>query len=197
MPRSAHARALLVPLLALFTPAAPAAAQSLAVTPVVGAYVPVGDFAELGDQLRDFEGERERALALGVNVEVGPMRGTVRWVRDALVSRDGLDHGFDNANLLTASLDLVVRPLPRLLGVQPYLLGGIGLKRQDYQLDGDPTGDPFPSSESEETLHVGIGADFVMGGLGLVVEVDDSITRMSRDLGRHDAFVTVGLRLGI
>jgi hypothetical protein len=89
-----------------------------------------------------------------------------------------------------------VRPLPRLL-VQPYLLGGVGLKRQDFSFTDDGLGEnPLPSDRTDLALHVGIGADLMLGGVGIMAEVTDYVTRTEeKTFGQHDAFAFVGLRI--
>lgn len=176
----------------------PAAARAqIAITPLVGGYVPASSFAELEGEARTIEVEREAALALGVNLEVGSLRGTVRYVTDATLSERGVDDSsrIESGSLLAAAADLVLRPLPRLLGVQPYVLGGAGMKRMGYSYAEEGLNDPFPGSEREWALHLGVGVDFMMGGLGIVLEADDFVGM--GDAGAHDAFLTAGLRLAL
>ncbi|HUH12804.1 MAG TPA: hypothetical protein VMK65_06820 [Longimicrobiales bacterium] len=185
-------------LAATLTLVGPAAAYGqVSFTPLAGGYIPASSFADLEGGARTAEVEREAALALGLNVGLGSLRATVRYVTDAKLSERGVDDTsrIESGTLLAAAADLVLRPLPRVLGVQPYLLGGAGLKRMGYSYADDGLDNPFPDDEREWALHLGLGVDLMAGGLGIVVEVDDFVGL--GDAGAHDAFVMAGLRLSL
>ncbi|MGQ0562233.1 MAG: hypothetical protein ACT443_10200, partial [Gemmatimonadota bacterium] len=56
--------------------------------------------------------------------------------------------------------------------------------------------DAFPENESDFALHAGIGADIMLGPLGVSAEITDFISKdEDDDWGRHDAFGFVGLKL--
>ncbi|HSJ15107.1 MAG TPA: hypothetical protein VK939_11870 [Longimicrobiales bacterium] len=177
-------------------------AQGIALTPTIGGYVPASDFYELRDEADRLRVERDPALALGLNAELGWLRGSLVYATGARLTGDGLasEGQIGEGSLLAASADLVLRPVPRLIIVQPYLLGGIGVKNTSYDFDEDGAGAAFPDGRTDTALHIGVGADLMLGGIGLVAEVSDYISKDgSGDFRAHDAFAMVGLkfRLGL
>lgn len=194
--RNSHVRFLVA---ALLVPAG-AGAQEIHVTPLIGAYTQASDFEELRGDAETIRATRESALALGLNVELGALRASIAYASDATLQDDGVENRdrIGTASLLAASADLVLRPIPRIFGVQPYALGGVGLKRAAYSYERDGFGDAFPEDDSDVGAHLGLGADFMFGRLGLTAEVSDYLTRSaSGDWDQHDAFGMVGLRLRI
>jgi hypothetical protein len=179
----------------------PVRAQTMSVTPLVGAYVPTGNFQELLDQAGElWEVERRAELAVGLNVQLGSLRGSLAYITGSELTREGVTGTEDlgDGSLLAGALDLVVRPIPRILGFQAYALGGVGFKRESYSYDQDGFDDPFPSSERNGTAHFGVGADFMLGRIGVVAEVTDFLSRSETgDWDQHDAFAMVGLRIGL
>jgi hypothetical protein len=189
------------PMLALaaaltLVPAA-ARAQSVHVSPMIGAYIPASDFQTLKGSAEEIRLEREATLGLGLILDLGMIRGTVAYATGTDLSEEGVgDTGaIADGTLLALGADLVIRPIPRLLGLQPYLLGGAGLKRHGYSFKDSGTAVDFPDSETDFALHFGIGADMMLGGLGIVAEFSDFATFADGSFGPHDAFATVGLRL--
>jgi len=175
--------------------AAPAVAQ-IYITPAAGVFVPASDLEDLDGQAQQTRLDRSGTFGLGLNIEMGWLRGSIAYATGATISEEGVGGGdVGDGSVLAAAADVVVRPLPRVL-VQPYLLGGIGLKRQDFSFDDDGLGtNPLPSDRSDLALHVGIGADMMFGGIGVMAEVSDYITRNDDSFGQHDAFALVGLRI--
>jgi hypothetical protein len=179
----------------------PAAVQAqISITPAIGAWIPANDLQDLRSQAEQRRLERQGTLGLGLNVEAGWLRGSIAYASGASVSEDGVQ-GRDrigDGSVLAVAADVVLRPLPRFL-VQPYALGGLGLKRQDYSYDRDGIGtNPLPADRRDVALHVGIGADVMLGGFGVMAEITDYITRHpDGGLGQHDAFAFVGLRLSL
>lgn len=55
----------------------------------------------------------------------------------------------------------------------------------------------MPRDRSDVAIQVGVGADLMLGGFGVVLEITDHISRQSGGFGRHDAFAMVGLRIGL
>jgi len=179
--------------LATLAPAAPALAQ-LHITPTVGAYHPGTDPIDLGgDGVRLLRG---RTLGLGVNIEAGFLRGTIAYASGATITGDGLGTEGDlgEGTLLAMTAGIALRPLPRLLGFQPYALLGGGVKRFDYSWNDSRFDDLLPSGDREFVLQYGAGADLMMGGLGLIAEVYDMVAPELDDSRRHDTFVQLGLR---
>jgi hypothetical protein len=183
---------------ALFTAAAAgSAAAQFNVTLLGGAYVPASDFYELRTAAEDMRVEREAALALGANVDFAPFRISVAYATGASLSEAGVQNGGDlgDGSVLAAAAAFVLRPLPRVLA-QPYLLAGLGLKRERFSFHEDAlAGNPLPRSQSDVAAQIGIGADLMLGGFGIVAEITDYISRQGGSFGQHDAFVMVGVRL--
>jgi hypothetical protein len=188
-------RPLLLAALAVL-PAAPVArAQGIHLTPMLGAYKQASDFQTLKGEAQSIDLKRENTMALGANLELGALRGTLAYVTNAKLSREGVSGDVGEGKLLLLTGDLVVRPIPRILGLQPYLLGGAGVKRNDYSFKDDGFAADFPKNETDFALHFGVGADLMFGGLGVMAEVGDFVSYADRKFGRHDAVGMVGLRL--
>lgn len=190
-------RYILVLAAALLLPAA-AHAQGISVTPSIGIYIPASDLYELRDNADQIvRVDREGTLALGANVQLGMLRGSVAYATGAQLNEGGVSGQDDigEGKLLAVAADLVLRPIPRLIIVQPYLIAGAGLRREDYSFDDDGVSNALPSDKSDFALHAGLGVDVSLGGLGLVAEVTDFITQDEGDKwDQHDAFAFVGLK---
>ena len=172
-------------------------AQGITITPQIGVYVPGDDFESLRAGADSVRVNNEGSLALGLNVELGFLRGTLAYASAATLSRRGVtgETEVGEGKLLAAAVDFVWRPLPRLIVVQPYLLVGGGLRRADYSYDTDGL-DAFPENASDFAVHAGIGADFVLGPVGVSAEITDFISKNEEDdWSRHDGFGFVGVKL--
>ena len=95
--------------------------------------------------------------------------------------------------------DLLLRPLPSIIPVQPYLLGGGGVKQ--YKFRDFATGS-FGSTDdhSDPTLHVGAGVGVGIGPLGINIEAGDYISRFKfagETKLQNDLYGTLGIRIGI
>ena len=195
MRRSLFAAAVVGGLLAL--PAVPAAAQ-VYITPSLGVFIPASDLEDLEGQAEQTSFDRSGTLGLGLNIELGWLRGSVAYATGATISDEGIsgEDEIGDGSVLAVAADLVVRPLPRLL-VQPYLLGGLGLKRQDFSYNDDGVStNPLPSDKTDLAVHAGVGADLMLGRFGIMAEITDYITRNEDStFGQHDAFAMVGLRV--
>lgn len=169
----------------------------IGVTPQIGFYVPGDDFDAVRAGADSIRVKNEGSLALGLNIDFGMLRGSIAYASAAKLSRTGASGGeVGEGKLLAAAADLVLRPIPRILVLQPYLLLGGGLRRADYDYDTDALSNAFPENESDFAVHAGIGADVMLGGLGISAEITDFISKNSDDeWGRHDAFGFVGLKL--
>jgi len=177
--------------LATLAPAAPALAQ-LHITPTAGAYHPGEAPMDLGDSgVRLFRG---RALGLGMNIEAGILRGTIAYASGATITGDGAEGDLGEGTLLAMTAGVALRPLPRLLGLQPYALLGGGVKRFGYSWNDSRFNDVLPSNEREFVFQYGAGADLMLGGLGLIAEVYDMVAPELDDSRRHDTFLQLGLR---
>jgi hypothetical protein len=177
----------------LLAAAHPLAAQSIHLSPLVGAFHPTSDL----NDLRGARIARDNAFALGLNVDVSFLRASLAYASGARITDDGIGNGDEigDGSLLALTGDVVLRPIPRLIVLQPYLIGGAGLKRESYSFDDDGLGDLLPEDATDFAWHVGLGADLMLGNFGLVAEVSDFITSGDDDtFGRHDTFAMVGLR---
>jgi len=170
-------------------------AAQVAITPQFGVYIPASDFYELRDQADDIRLEKEGALGLGLAVEAGWIRGSIAYATGAKLNERGVSNRQDigEGSVLAAAADLVLRPLPRVL-VQPYLLGGIGIKDANYDA-ADAAGEVFPKDDTEVAAHLGVGADLMLGRIGLLAEITDFISRdPDGDWKVHDAFAMIGIK---
>lgn len=168
------------------------------ITPQIGVYVPGDDFEALRAGADSVSVNKEGALALGLNVELGFLRGTVAYASAAKLNRRGVsgESEVGEGKLLAVAADVLLRPIPRLLIFQPYLIAGAGLRRADYSYDTDGLSNAFPENDSDFALHAGIGADVALGPLGVSAEITDFISKNEDNKWkRHDAFGFVGLKL--
>lgn len=170
--------------------AAPMARAQIAVTPLIGGYVPANDVNQIGGSAETLAKTREGTLSLGLNLDLGPLRGTLAYASGTTIknaSRQDIGKG----NVLAVAGDLVIRPLPRIL-VQPYLLVGAGKKF--YKYDASAT---LASGVDKEAfaLHGGVGADISLGKMGLVAELTDFLSKgADNKWNSHDAFMMLGLK---
>ena len=174
-----------------------------------GYYVPTQDLGVLRDA--GFEqavkfGKRERSFAYSLGLELavsGPIAG-----RATLAYATTADLGVEGGmcpeckarnNLLNATAAIVFRPLPSGVPVQPYLLGGGGVKHYDLtsldELHRSPLHD-----QTRRTMLLGGGIEVRMGPLRIVTELSDYISPIFSDndmeTTQHDLFLTAGLMLG-
>jgi hypothetical protein len=172
-----------------------AAAQGgLTITPTAGAFIFGSDLRDVRDQAETLRAEREGKFGLGLNVESGWLRGSLAYATGAKLSEKGVEGEIGDGSVLAVAADVVWRPLPRVL-LQPYVLGGAGVKRQDYSYNAEGFTDIFPSEKTDFTLHFGGGADLDLGGVGIVAEVTDFYGRNSDDsFSQHDVFLMLGLK---
>jgi hypothetical protein len=178
---------------------ATANAQGITVTPSVGVYIPASDVYQLRDDAEQiFSVDKEGTFALGLNVELGMLRGSIAYASGAQLNQRGVSNNdaIGDGKLLAVAGDLVLRPIPRLIIIQPYLIAGAGLRREDYSYDDDGVSNALPKDKSDFALHAGIGADVMLGRIGVVAELTDFITKNEEDdWDQHDAFAFVGLKL--
>src|SRR5690554_2527231 len=149
----------------LLASAADAEAQRLQLVPRAGIFVSGGNLAEVSGTLGDVEADMKGTLGVGLGLEVGvPLspigfRAGFDYATNSKLSLKGISAGEDEAGakLLAVTGDVVLRPLPRLIVVQPYLVGGAGVKRYDFELselEADAQG-LFPEDQTDFTLHGG------------------------------------------
>jgi len=85
------------------------------------------------------------------------------------------------------STDLMLRPFPRII-VQPYVVGGVGLRKISYEGSGSVSVDESWKS----AVPLGIGADIQLGNNGLILgaEMVDYLSNFGGESDmRHDAFL--------
>lgn len=173
-------------------------AQGITITPQIGVYVPSNSVSGLRSAADSISVKREGTLALGLNVDLGFLRGSVAYASAAKLNKTGVSGQSEigDGKLLTAAADIVLRPIPRLIVVQPYILGGAGIRNANYSYDAQGFGNAFPKSDSDFALHAGVGADIMLGPIGVSAEISDFISKdPSNKWKQHDAFGFAGLRL--
>lgn len=189
------------------------AAQRAELVPQIGLFTPLASLGtaetEGGETLS--LGERERGLAYGLSVEFGGallagVRGTVLFGTgsDVPVEGPGCEEGCTLENglrVLTGAL--VIRPLPSLILLRPYLLAGGGWKRfgfDEAELEGLGLQEAV-HDQTRTAWQVGVGLELSVGLSAIVVELNDFISgfEVEEEMGegktQHDLFLTVGLRL--
>lgn len=190
--------------------AAPLEAQRL--IPQIGLYSAVEAPGSVQGPRGAYEiGKYGSTLAYGGAIEFGGRKGVGLRVAglyapkaETAISGSGCQVGCPaDVDLLSVTGSLVVRPLGNVFFIQPYLIGGGGLKRFDFEPEGfgDGVGQVF-SDESEWAGLLGIGTDVNLGGVGFVMEVADHFHWSDRGIPggdrtrMDDFFFTVGLVLG-
>jgi hypothetical protein len=96
----------------------------------------------------------------------------------------------------------VIRPLPELAFVRPFVLLGGGWKRYDFDTDelDDGVVAAVLNDSNDLTAHLGLGVELGLGGLRLLVELQDLASRFDEEgvdaRFQHDLFLTLGVALG-
>ncbi|MEJ2679262.1 MAG: hypothetical protein P8174_09350 [Gemmatimonadota bacterium] len=179
----------------------------LSIVPKIGMEMPMSDLPSTptAGAVKSLSG----AFACGVAAELGipglpfNLRANVDATTKKTVSAaSGITNGSVDQTMMTIFGDLVFRPLPRLILVQPYFMGGLGVKRYNYSLS-DPA-NLFQESftdKNELAYHLGVGLDIGLGPAALVAEVNDYMNQYQFDSStkkfQQDVFIMVGLRLGL
>ncbi|HVE33425.1 MAG TPA: hypothetical protein VNC18_07710 [Gemmatimonadaceae bacterium] len=185
-----HRMTVLVTTLVCLATASTLSAQ-ISVTPMIGGYVPATDVNQIGGSAENIAKTREGTLSLGLNVGLGPLRGTLAYASGTTI-KNASSQNIGKGNVLAAAADLVIRPLPRIL-VQPYLLAGAGKKFYRYDASA-----ALGSGVDKEAfaLHGGVGADLSLGKLGVVAELTDFLSKGAEDKwNAHDAFLMFGVKV--
>ena len=181
-------RALLSSTMALAVLAGSARAQ-VTITPMVGGYVPASDMHQVTGSAQNLAKTRDGTLSLGAAVDFGMLRGTLMYASGTTI-KNANEADIGKGSVLAAAADLVIRPLPRVL-VQPYLIAGGGQKFYRY----DQTTTFTQANNSDFAFHYGLGADMMMGNLGVAAELTDFLSKGVEDKWNvHDAFLMVGMK---
>jgi hypothetical protein len=181
-------RALLSVTAALAALAGSARAQ-VTITPMVGGYLPASDMHQVTGSAQNLAKTRDGTLSLGAAVDFGMLRGTLMYASGTTIKNVNKDD-IGKGSVLGAAADVVIRPLPRVL-VQPYLLVGGGQRFYRY----DQTTTFTQANDHDFAFHGGIGADFMMGTMGVAAELTDFLSKGAEDKWNvHDAFLMVGLK---
>jgi hypothetical protein len=180
--------------------AGPAAAQvpgvDLILAPRAGLYMPLSSLVEESESP---ERQIKGGVAFGVSAELDLPASPINF-------RAGVDASFGRAlegpgatgkaDVRSATVDIVFRPLPRLVVLQPYLLAGGGFKWYTFK---DAPSDM--EDRRDLTGHFGAGVDLKLGSIGLVAEVGDYISSFMSESGskrlQNDVFLMAGLRVGL
>jgi len=180
---------LAVTALALLLPAAAQAQSSVRFLPQVGAYAPLFEVEQIrgeGETLIQ-AGRRSSSLSWGLGLEFGPAReGTsvragVGYGSNAQVPIWTVDCAGCSARstLMTASLAAVFRPVPRLVLVQPYLIAGAGVKRNDVEFRDVRDDGAFVTLRDQARIsgQLGVGLEASLLGLRTQWEVNGFMSR--------------------
>jgi len=203
-------KAVLAAVTLLVAGAAGASAQRVQVVPRAGVFVSGSSLGEVREGTEAIKADLEGGLGVGLGIEFGmPLspfgfRAGFDYATDSKISASGINEasGEAGAKLLAVAGDLVFRPLPRLLVVQPYLLAGAGVKRYDFEVSelNEGVRDVFSESQTDFALHGGAGLDVSLGAIALRAEVSDYVSWFELGSGsekqmQNDVFATVGLRI--
>jgi hypothetical protein len=182
----------------------------LRLIPQVGLYSP---FADLPRPAAGVDAiKKEGTFAFGAALELGtPDKVSFRvnvlhaTDSDVPVTDLGCDEDCARSSVTTATGTLAVRPLPRIIVAQPYILLGGGLKRYDFtREDLDDEGwEAILNDQNQLTGHFGLGVELNLGLVNLVGEVSDLVSQFDtegdlaeQDELQHDVYFMVGLVIG-
>ena len=188
--------------------AAPAMAQApgldLKLNPRVGLYVPLTDLGDIGGTAGNVVSEQSGNLAYGLGDELDiaalpvGLRANIDYATGSEVTSEGVGDQVLERSVFMLAGDLVFRPLPSLIILQPYFFAGGGVRQYDFTA-ADATD---LSDISDPMVHLGGGLDLTLGPLALNAEVGDYVSWFEAQEGadsemQHDLFVTVGIVLGL
>lgn len=160
---------------------------------LAGGYVPGSSVHQVTSGAQTVAEKRQGTLSLGANLDLGPFRVSGAYASGTTI-QNANRQDVGKGNVLGLAGDLVIRPLPRLL-VQPYLLGGAGQTFYKYDQNATFTDN---TTRRQFAWHGGVGADVKLGGLGVMAELTDFVSKDAADKWNvHDAFFMVGVKLGM
>lgn len=198
----------------IYRPGEMSRGASVHLVPRAGAYLTVDGLTDLPDGVaRAIRGDSTRA-AVGATVAFGSaaapwsLRVTGLTSTGSLISAQGISSPAepvrDRVSMLNA--ELVYRPVGRVFGLRPYLIGGIGARAAALgTAPGGSSGGSTSGSggsagdrktEWDRNRLLGAGVDVKLGtrGATLSAELIDYSTDPGEDADRqHDGFLTVGI----
>jgi hypothetical protein len=170
--------------------------------PRVGVYKPVSTLAEFQASTAELRGSTAFGLSVELQLPLLPLnlRGNVDYVRGADGAVNDQDLDVDNS-LLMLSADLVLRLLPAVSPIQPYLMAGAGVKRYDFDDRFATALFSFPD-DRDFTAHLGVGLGLKLGPLNVAAEATDYISWFELAGGadgklQNDLLLMVGIKFGI
>lgn len=189
----------------------------VSLVPKIGFYIAAADLQAAATAAGEIVDDRGGSLAVGLGLDfavpLSPLSFRVGF--DYVTSSEftyadttgagGLEASGEQTMLAIAG-DIVLRPIPRLVVLQPYLLAGAGVKRYDFSFqdaaDGTDIEEAFPESQTDFTLHAGLGLDLGLGPIALVAEVGDYISWYEAEGSdgselQNDIFLMAGIRVGL
>ena len=172
------------------TVALPMRAQ-IAITPMVGGYIPASDVNQVTGSAQGIAKTRDGTLSLGANVDLGMLRGTLMYASGTTI-KNASKEDIGKGSVLAAGADLVIRPLPRIF-VQPYVIAGAAEKF--YKYSDTPSFFVDNGSDRDFAFHGGVGADLMLGSIGVAAELTDFLSKgADKKWNVHDAFLMVGMK---
>ncbi len=176
---------------ALVVAIAPVAASQVTITPLAGGYIAASGVNQVSSGAQNLARTRDGTLSLGADIDFGVLRGSFAYASGTTI-KDASTQAIGKGSMYATTADLVLRPLPRIF-VQPYLVAGAGEKFYRY----DQSASVFTGGDTKAFgLHGGLGADVMVGSIGVAGELTDFVSKGTSDKWDvHDAFLMVGLKL--
>lgn len=189
--------------------AVPARAQApgvdIRLNPRIGLYTPLTDLTDASSTIEAAKLDNSLAIGLGIEFDFAMLpvglRANLDYATSSSVNFENSSINDTNeTTLLALTGDLIFRPLPRVVVLQPYLFAGGGIKKYDFSWDAASV--ETIENDSDPTIHLGGGLDFGLGPLALNAELGDYMSWFKPADGedstmQHDLFVTVGFSIGL
>ena len=184
----------------LATSAVPAAAQlpgiGVRLVPKAGLYKPAGDIVD------GYKIKNHLAIGLAAELKLPVIPFGIRANIDYTGNSDIEDDAGARAGtvaLTNIAGDLMFRPLPGIIPVQPYLFAGGGVKKYKFR-DFDTATFDSGENRTDPTLHVGAGVGVGIGLMSVVIEGGDYLSRFKfggESKLQNDLYGTVGIKVGL
>jgi hypothetical protein len=193
---------------------AAAAGAQVRLIPQAGLYVPVTDLGTVGSGSSAVDvAKKESTLALGATLEFGSKKslgfrinGIYGGSSNIPVTSIGCTSCEARSSVAALTGSIVLRPLPTIILVRPYLQAGGGIKV--YNFDEDQAREQGVASnvgdQKKLAGHLGVGTDLNLGLARFVIDLSDYVSGFDLGSGsstthgdtQHDFFFTVGLSIG-